>query len=784
MGWSSWNNFRTGINEEIIRAQADVMRSSAMYEAGYRFINIDDGYFGGRDAEGGLFCDSLKFPSGMKALADYIHGRGLKAGIYTDVGSNTCGSIYDKDVNGIGVGLFGHVEQDCRTFFTDWGYDFLKVDWCGGERQGLDERIEYTRIAKAIRAIRPDAVFNVCRWQFPGEWVTEIADSWRISGDIRESFHSILKIIDLNAELYSYASAGHYNDMDMLQVGRGMTYEEDKTHFSMWCMLSSPLLAGNDLRSMSEETLEILTNREVIALNQDRRFAQARRVFSADGVDLWEKPLADGSKAVAILNRDNREVEFTLHFDSLHVHEKSKVRDLWQHSDWGEAGRERRLTLAPHGIVVLKVENYTPDVFPDGTPVPDWFRENHPVDRSALGKLYRITDYDVVNDSTKLQTERIQAVIDLAHREGGGVVVVPEGTFLSGSLFFKPQTHLHLEEKAVLKGSDDISHFPIVETRIEGQSLRYFAALINVDRVDGFTLSGEGTVDGNGLRYWKAFWLRREFNPNCTNMDEMRPRLVYISNSSDVQLSGVRLVNSPFWTTHLYRCRNVKLLNLYIYSPDRPVKAPSTDAVDIDACSQVLIKNCYMSVNDDAVALKGGKGPEADKNPNNGGNRDIIIEDCTYGFCHSALTCGSEAIHNRNILFRRSTVDRAQRILWLKMRPDTPQNYEYLSVEDVTGNANTVVDINPWTQFFDLKGHDGPILSHASHITMRNVTIDCNTVFNVKRSSQYVLSCFTFENLDITAVNRPNIPSSFIDGFILDNVRINGEIVDSGETRD
>ena len=142
---------------------------------------------------------------------------------------------------------------------------------------------------------------------------------------------------------------------------------------------------------------------------------------------------------------------------------------------------------------------------------------------------------------------------------------------------------------------------------MEGQSLKYFAALVNADKVDGFTLSGKGTIDGNGLRYWKSFWLRRKVNPQCTNMDELRPRLVHISHSNNVQLSGVRLINSPFWTTHLYKCNHIKLLNLYIFSPEKPVKAPSTDAIDIDVCSNVLVKNCYMSVNDDAIALKGGK---------------------------------------------------------------------------------------------------------------------------------------------------------------------------------
>ncbi|MDR3187901.1 MAG: exopolygalacturonase [Prevotellaceae bacterium] len=415
------------------------------------------------------------------------------------------------------------------------------------------------------------------------------------------------------------------------------------------------------------------------------------------------------------------------------------------------------------------------DVFPDGTPVPGWFGNSEAVNVGALGKHFRLTDYGVARDSTAVQTERIQAVIDEAHRAGGGVVVVPSGTFLSGSLFFKPKTHLHLEAGATLKGSDDVSHFAVVTTRMEGQTLKYFAALVNADSVDGFTLSGRGVLNGNGLRYWKSFWLRRQVNPGCTNMDELRPRLVYISNSRDVQLSGVTLINSPFWTTHLYRCENVRLLNLHIYSPAAPVKAPSTDAVDVDACTNVHIKGCYMSVNDDAIALKGGKGPEADKDANNGANRNIIIEDCRFGFCHSALTCGSESILSQNIIFRRSTVDKVGRLLRLKMRPDTPQRYGNILVEGVTGNAGSFIDVNPWTQFFDLKGHTGPLLSYASRITMRNISLDCSTFFNVAQSEQYVLSDFTFENLNITATKKPEVQAGYVSNFTLKNVRVNGE---------
>lgn len=357
MGWSSWNHFHVNIDEKMIREQADALISSGMYDAGYRFINIDDGYFGGRDTNGKLFSNANKFPSGMKALAGYIHSKNLKAGIYTDAGKNTCGSIYDKDSLGTGVGIFGHVEQDCHTFFKEWGYDFLKVDWCGGERQKLDEQTEYTKIINTVKAINPGIVFNVCRWKFPGEWAIKIADSWRISGDIRERFSSILHIIDLNADLYKYSSAGHYNDMDMLQVGRGMSYEEDKTHFSMWCMMNSPLLAGNDLRNMSKQTIEILTNKEIIALNQDEGFEQARRLFRENNVEVWMKPLGNGkSKAIAIMNRGDLDTAFVLQAERAGIKKKSKMRDLWLHRKIGKIKKEKEFTIPKHGIVVLKID--------------------------------------------------------------------------------------------------------------------------------------------------------------------------------------------------------------------------------------------------------------------------------------------------------------------------------------------------------------------------------------------------------------------------------------------
>lgn len=433
---------------------------------------------------------------------------------------------------------------------------------------------------------------------------------------------------------------------------------------------------------------------------------------------------------------------------------------------------------------LFQLNTFAQKFFPDGSPVTDWFRNNIPTNISKLGKQYIVTDYNVKNDSSLIQTSQLQAIIDKASGNGGGVIIIPKGTFLSGALFFKPGTHLHLKEGSRLKGSDDISDFPIRKTRMEGQTLSYFTALVNADSLNGFTISGQGTIDGNGLRYWKSFWLRRKVNPLCTNMDEMRPRLLYVSNSSNVQISDVKLMNSPFWTSHYYKCENVKLLNLHISSPTDPVKAPSSDAVDIDACRNFLIKNCYMSVNDDAVALKGGKGPLADKDANNGSNENIIIEDCTYGFCHGALTFGSESVHDRNIILRRIKIQHAQRLLWLKMRPDTPQNYEYVLVEDIEGSdIGNFIYVRPWTQFFDLKGEKATKNSTGTHITMRNINLTCDNFFNVGSSDKtknenaysYKLSNFSFENINIKAKAFLDINSAAITNLKLNNITINGQ---------
>ena len=416
-------------------------------------------------------------------------------------------------------------------------------------------------------------------------------------------------------------------------------------------------------------------------------------------------------------------------------------------------------------------------VGPDGTKMDPWFENREKVDVNTLGKRYVITEHGVENDSTLIQTKAIQAVIDKAAAEGGGVVVVPQGTFLSGAVFFRQGTHLLVEEGGKLKGSEYIADFPILETRIEGQTCKYFAALVNADNLDGFTIAGKGTIDGNGYHYWEEFWIRRKWNPQCTNKDEQRPRLVYISNCRNVTVQDVHLQNSPFWTNHLYRCDHVRYLDCHIFAPTTGVKAPSSDAIDIDVCHDILVSGCYMSVNDDAIAIKGGKGTWADKAPENGPNYNILIDNCRYGVVHGCLTLGSESVYDKNIVLSNIDVNKANRVLWLKMRPDTPQHYEYVTVENIKGTTGSFLVVRPWTQFFKPEKRDDMPLSQCNNIVMRNIKMDCNNFFDVGTSDKYKLKDFTFENILVSDKKQAFDPN-MIENTVVKNVKITEDGLD------
>ena len=367
MGWASWNCFRTNISEDIIKEQADALISTGLAECGYSYVNTDDGFFGGRGGDGVLKIHKTRFPNSMKPVADYIHKLGLNAGIYSDGGDKTCGHYYDGEgENGTDVGLYGHEEQDLKMYLEDWGFDFIKVDWCGGLRLGLDEKEQYTKIGNIIDNIRRRTgrciVYNICRWQFPGEWAVGIADSWRTGADITPDFKSVIYQIDKLKPLKKYCSPGHVNDPDMMQLGNGMSVDEEKAHFSMWCMVSSPLMIGCDLTKISPETLDILKNKELIAIDQDSACRQAyviKEYRSADGEllgEIWIKILASANTAaLAFLNRSEAPIEMSIDLSDAGFSGKiDSARDLWLHKDI-ECNGTINISVKPHSAEVFKI---------------------------------------------------------------------------------------------------------------------------------------------------------------------------------------------------------------------------------------------------------------------------------------------------------------------------------------------------------------------------------------------------------------------------------------------
>lgn len=366
MGWSSWNTYGFQISEQLIMSQTSAMVNKGLKNVGYKYINIDDGFFGGRDSEGNLLIHPTRFPNGMKKVVDYIHSRGLKAGIYSDAGKNTCASYWGGDKIGEGVGLYGHEQDDINLYFLDLGFDFIKVDFCGGDpihnvdRLDLPEEERYRAIHDAIvKTGRTDIRLNVCRWAFPGTWVHEVATSWRISEDIYMGWNSIKGIIGQNLYLSAFATGGKFNDMDMLEVGRGLTKEEDRTHFGMWCMLSSPLLIGCDMTKLTGEPLVLLRNKELIALNQDSLALQAYVVKRENGgyVLVKDVEVLNGSKrAVAFYNPTDSELQMSVDFIDLDLGGKVSVRDLYAKSDVGVFESTYSVTVPAHGTRIYKLD--------------------------------------------------------------------------------------------------------------------------------------------------------------------------------------------------------------------------------------------------------------------------------------------------------------------------------------------------------------------------------------------------------------------------------------------
>lgn len=387
-------------------------------------------------------------------------------------------------------------------------------------------------------------------------------------------------------------------------------------------------------------------------------------------------------------------------------------------------------------------------------------------------KQFIVTANGAIADDVKIQTPAIQKTIDAAAAEaGGGTVVIPRGTFRTGAIFLKPKVHLQLDEGAVLKGSDDIADYPIQDTRIEGRINQWAVALVNATGTDGLRISGAGTIDGSGLKYWNAFWQRRKENPNCTNLEVVRPRLMHIRDAKDVKVSGIHMRDSGFWTLHLFQCDGVLVEKVRIINPHEPVRAPSTDGIDIDSCRNVTVRGCYLAVDDDCIAIKCGKGAKAHEE--NRPVENIIVEDCEFGYGHGVLTLGSEATTVRNVTFRNCKVAGDNRLVRFKLRPDTKQLYENITYENIVveGNGGELFDIRPWKQFYDPKAQETQN-AIVRNITLRNITATGLTSPGaISGNPGDTLENFRIENVSIEAKdarwNRAPIKSLTVKNFTI-----------------
>ncbi|MFT4177716.1 MAG: glycosyl hydrolase family 28 protein [Luteolibacter sp.] len=420
------------------------------------------------------------------------------------------------------------------------------------------------------------------------------------------------------------------------------------------------------------------------------------------------------------------------------------------------------------------------------------------------GEVFSVTGYGAVGDGKTLNTEAIQKAIDTAAEKGGGTVEIPAGTFLSGSIFLKQEVDLHLAENAVLLGSNRIEDYPKRKTRIEGHFPEWRMALVNAAELSGVKIHGKGVLDGNGILYWAQFWQRRHENPECTNLEVERPRLMFMDRCKDLKIEGISLRYSGFWNLHLYRCDGVTVDGLTITAPSRltghrhymsatilqkmeeeaqvknqPVKdnilGPSTDGIDIDSSRNVTIRNCYISVNDDNIALKGTKGPLANEDKDSPPVENILVENCEFGDGNGMITCGSEATHVRNVTVRNCRITGDATMLTLKLRPDTPQLYENIVIDGITleSGLGKVLNVAPWRQFFDLKGHPSPKRA-VKNITLRNIKGRFDNLGTLEGNPGDLLQGITFENVELE-LRDPEFKPGEVQDLQFRNVKINGK---------
>ena len=411
-----------------------------------------------------------------------------------------------------------------------------------------------------------------------------------------------------------------------------------------------------------------------------------------------------------------------------------------------------------------------------GIVVVPWLRAQAPVPAGMAAKPFAITAYGAVADGKTLNTAAIQQAIDAAAAAGGGVVRIPAGTFRSGAIFLKKDVELYLDEGAVLLGSNQIEDYPKRETRIEGHFEPWRMALVNAQQLDRVRIGGKGKLDGNGIMFWAAFWQRRKENPRCTNLEVERPRLVFIDRCNDVRIEGLRLQDSGFWNLHLYRCDGVVIEGLRITSPTAGkgnVLAPSTDGIDIDSSRNVTVRRCYISVNDDNIALKGSKGPLADRDADSPPVENIVVEDCEFGDGNGVITCGSEATVVGRVTVRNCVISGRTNLLTLKLRPDTPQHYSDITVDGIkVSGTGRILNVAPWTQFFDLKGLPAPQRT-VENITIRNVTGTYRTLGSLRGNYGDTIRDLTLENLALTLTGE-DLALGVVQHLVLKNVVVNG----------
>lgn len=400
-----------------------------------------------------------------------------------------------------------------------------------------------------------------------------------------------------------------------------------------------------------------------------------------------------------------------------------------------------------------------------------------------------VADTGAVAGGERVCTEGIQQAIDRVSAAGGGRVTVPAGVFRTGAITLKQGVEFHLAEGAVLLGSTDLADYPRQLTRIEGHFEPWRPAVVNASGLTGVTITGHGTLDGNGRPFWQAFWQRRAENRKCTNLEVERPRLVYLAECRDVTVSGITLKDSGFWNLHLYACRDVLVEGVTITAPhgDPPAivgaeqpwdevainRAPSSDGIDVDSCQQVTIRRCRISVGDDCIALKGTKGPLALADESSPPVEHVTIEDCDFESGHGAITCGSEATIVRDVTLRNCRVGADVPLVRLKLRPDTPQLYERILVDGVeAADAQAIFDVKPWTQFFDLAGHEPPP-SIVRNVTVRNVSGSFRSLGELRGNSGDLIEQVALAEVAISA-DTPRLTVAEGQNLECTNVLVNG----------